>query len=114
MEEVVEWLHTPRGDGLPKVLKCDFCPTELEGLITVFATATGPVNFVVTFCNCSDGIVPFELANILMGERLKLRRLDVDKWRLVRCPNERDEAVWAAWEAEAAGNFDAHEGPENE
>uniref|UniRef100_A0A914HU64 Uncharacterized protein n=1 Tax=Globodera rostochiensis TaxID=31243 RepID=A0A914HU64_GLORO len=91
MEEVVEWLHTPRGDGLPKVLKCDFCPTELEGLITVFATATGPVNFVVTFCNCSDGIVPFELANILMGG-----------------------AFEAAWEAEAAGNFDAHEGPENE
>uniref|UniRef100_A0A914H305 Uncharacterized protein n=1 Tax=Globodera rostochiensis TaxID=31243 RepID=A0A914H305_GLORO len=114
MQAMTGWLHMPRGDGHPKVLECDFSPTELEGLIRAFATATGPVNFVVTFCNCSDGIVPFKLANVLTGERFKFRRLDVDKWRLVRCPSERDEAEWAVWEAEAAGTFDAHEGPENE
>uniref|UniRef100_A0A183CG61 Uncharacterized protein n=1 Tax=Globodera pallida TaxID=36090 RepID=A0A183CG61_GLOPA len=79
---------------------------------TVKSIATGPVNFIVTLCNCSDGIKPFELENNLTGERLKFRRLDVDKWRLVRCPSERDEAEWAAWEAEAAGNFNADEGPE--
>uniref|UniRef100_A0A914IDK1 Uncharacterized protein n=1 Tax=Globodera rostochiensis TaxID=31243 RepID=A0A914IDK1_GLORO len=85
-----------------------------NGLITAFATAAGPVNFIVTFCNCSDGIVPFELENTFTGERLKLRRLDVDEWRLVRCPSERDEAEWAEWEQEASGNFGADEGPENE
>ncbi|KAI3407649.1 Peptidase inhibitor 16 [Globodera pallida] len=37
-----KWLHTPRGDGLPKVLKCFYCPSEMEGLKREFVNSTEP------------------------------------------------------------------------
>uniref|UniRef100_A0A183CNS0 TIR domain-containing protein n=1 Tax=Globodera pallida TaxID=36090 RepID=A0A183CNS0_GLOPA len=31
-QALAKWLHTPRGDGLPKVLRCKFCLTGMDGL----------------------------------------------------------------------------------
>uniref|UniRef100_A0A914H7I9 Uncharacterized protein n=1 Tax=Globodera rostochiensis TaxID=31243 RepID=A0A914H7I9_GLORO len=103
-QAVAKWLHMPRGDGLPKMLRCNFYLHKIEELKMAFVNSTAPVNFIICLRSWSSKAndAPFKVQNNLTGERLVLRRfIDRSKGLLVRCPIERDEAKWAEWEKAA-------------
>uniref|UniRef100_A0A183C6P0 Uncharacterized protein n=1 Tax=Globodera pallida TaxID=36090 RepID=A0A183C6P0_GLOPA len=100
-QALAKWLLTPRGDGIPKMLICEFNPARIDGLKWAFVNALEPANFIIR--PHFSGIGPFELMNNWTGERLSLRRLK-NKWLLVRCPIEREEDKWTNWEDRDIGN----------
>uniref|UniRef100_A0A183CHV7 SH3 domain-containing protein n=1 Tax=Globodera pallida TaxID=36090 RepID=A0A183CHV7_GLOPA len=73
----------------------------MDRLTGAFVSASEQVNFIISFLfDEADDFVPFELANDLTREQLTLRRINEDKWLLVRCPIGREEDKWTNWEKE--------------
>uniref|UniRef100_A0A914GP69 Uncharacterized protein n=1 Tax=Globodera rostochiensis TaxID=31243 RepID=A0A914GP69_GLORO len=100
-QAVAKWLLTPRRDGLPKMLFCDYHVAKMKGLKRSFVNASEPTNFIIRFDDDDDDLMPFVLKNNWTGERLTLRHLHKDYWLLVRCPIGREEDKWTNWEKEA-------------
>uniref|UniRef100_A0A183C5T7 F-box domain-containing protein n=1 Tax=Globodera pallida TaxID=36090 RepID=A0A183C5T7_GLOPA len=99
-QALAKWLITPRGDCLPKILRCDFYQSEMEELKGSFGNASESANFIIKFLT-DDGFVSFELKNKRTEEQLTFRRINEDYWLLVRCPIGREEDKWTNWETEA-------------
>uniref|UniRef100_A0A183CRE6 Reverse transcriptase n=1 Tax=Globodera pallida TaxID=36090 RepID=A0A183CRE6_GLOPA len=101
-QAVPKWLLTPRGDGLPKMLRCGFYSGGMGGLKRSFVNASEPVNFIIKFwIDEADYLVPFELKNNWTRERLTFRQMHKNIWLLIRCPIGREEDKWTNWEEEA-------------
>uniref|UniRef100_A0A183BMI7 PAZ domain-containing protein n=1 Tax=Globodera pallida TaxID=36090 RepID=A0A183BMI7_GLOPA len=112
-EALSKWLHTPRGDGRPKLLltcrlvhgpqSCGMFCREVEAKVDDFKKhfleASSPVSYVIRLLGCE----PFELENGTTQERLTLRPIDnYDSLCLLRRgPIEWDEQRWAEFELEA-------------
>uniref|UniRef100_A0A183CC55 Uncharacterized protein n=1 Tax=Globodera pallida TaxID=36090 RepID=A0A183CC55_GLOPA len=100
---LANWLHNPRGDGLPKVFIYAGRWKGMEALKSEFSNSslkTG--NFIAPFSRSSfETIAPFDVKNNVTGERLVLRGRKNGKLLLVCCPIERDEVKWDEWENEA-------------
>ncbi|KAL3112607.1 hypothetical protein niasHT_017974 [Heterodera trifolii] len=76
-----------------------------EAFKTAFASASSPVNFIVSVwfpCSFADSVVLFELTNELTREQLALKRTQYSNdFLLIRFPIVRDANKWAKWEKEA-------------
>uniref|UniRef100_A0A914HEP3 F-box domain-containing protein n=1 Tax=Globodera rostochiensis TaxID=31243 RepID=A0A914HEP3_GLORO len=99
-QAMAKWLLTPREDGLPKMLHCDFYSPR-GGMEEAFVNASESANFIIRPRPSLNVFRPCKLKNKSTGERLTFQQMDGDKWLLVRCPIERDEDKWAKWEKEA-------------
>uniref|UniRef100_A0A914HBA0 Uncharacterized protein n=1 Tax=Globodera rostochiensis TaxID=31243 RepID=A0A914HBA0_GLORO len=88
-QALAKWLHMPRGDSLPKVLRSFYFHLErAEALKMAFVNSTNSVNFIICLYLWSAEIE--------------------SNWLLVRCPIERDEDKWAKWEQEALVELDGY------
>ncbi|KAL3118301.1 hypothetical protein niasHT_005504 [Heterodera trifolii] len=110
-QAVAKWLFTPLQNNVPKMFKCyldmDYVnlTSKLEAFKAAFASASSPVNFIVSIWFMSsfdDSDVPFALTNELTREQLTLKRTSNSRhFLLIRCPISRDESKWTKWEEEA-------------
>ncbi|KAI3416250.1 hypothetical protein GPALN_005795 [Globodera pallida] len=93
------WLHLPRADGCPKLLKyvCTAHQTEIdiELLKEAFITNTSsPVSYIVRLEAKLVDVEPFEMENPQTRELFTLRRVYNDLWFLERGPVEREQSSW--------------------
>ncbi|KAI3421912.1 hypothetical protein GPALN_012454 [Globodera pallida] len=104
-----KWLHTPRDDGRPKVLKYSVLGYSYQSdralvktLKQVFLKASASVAYIIVL-TFAYGHPPFELENEQTLERLEFQRVNPTSrfWLLKRGPIERDATKWAEWEREA-------------
>uniref|UniRef100_A0A183CDZ4 Photolyase/cryptochrome alpha/beta domain-containing protein n=1 Tax=Globodera pallida TaxID=36090 RepID=A0A183CDZ4_GLOPA len=103
-----KWLHTPRGDGRPKVLKCNAwrlsygVTKTFEELKKAFVNASSSVSYVVRVDAYFGHMEPFVVENRATRECLTLHHARrVDAWIMERGPIGRDEQQWAVWAREA-------------
>uniref|UniRef100_A0A914GQI9 Uncharacterized protein n=1 Tax=Globodera rostochiensis TaxID=31243 RepID=A0A914GQI9_GLORO len=112
-EALSKWLHTPRGDGRPKLLltcrlvhgpqSCGMFSREVKAKVDDFKKhfleASSPVSYIIRLLGCE----PFELENGTTQERLTLRPIDnyESLCLLRRGPIEWDDQRWAEFELEA-------------
>ncbi|KAL3080903.1 hypothetical protein niasHT_032931 [Heterodera trifolii] len=110
-QAVAKWLFTPLQNNVPKMFKCRLhwddgnLTSKLEAFKAAFASASSPVNFIVSIWFMSsfdDSDVPFALTNELTREQLTLKRTSNScRFLLIRSPISRDESKWTKWEEEA-------------
>uniref|UniRef100_A0A914HDJ4 Peptidase C54 catalytic domain-containing protein n=1 Tax=Globodera rostochiensis TaxID=31243 RepID=A0A914HDJ4_GLORO len=105
-QALAKWLHTPRDDGRPKVLKYFYqynLTAMVETLKQEFCNAYASVNYIiVVYLHNYDQFVPFALENEQTREQLAFQRVQNSTWLLKRAPIARDEhQKWAEWEREA-------------
>uniref|UniRef100_A0A914HXY8 F-box domain-containing protein n=1 Tax=Globodera rostochiensis TaxID=31243 RepID=A0A914HXY8_GLORO len=103
---VYEWLHSPRGDGRPKVLHCPFGDRMVDELKKKFRNAVTSVNYIVEYLDYfrpwkEQGVGPFELENERTRERLTFKYIFGLSCWVLRAPIARDEKQWTEWEMEA-------------
>uniref|UniRef100_A0A914HJ32 F-box domain-containing protein n=1 Tax=Globodera rostochiensis TaxID=31243 RepID=A0A914HJ32_GLORO len=100
-----EWLHTPCGDGRPKMMHWFKAKGTLDEIKTNFLNATTPVSYIFLFYSLYTedhvGKAPFELVNGQTRERLTFKKC-MGRRMLERSPVARDEKQWKKWEIEAA------------
>uniref|UniRef100_A0A914HFI1 Uncharacterized protein n=1 Tax=Globodera rostochiensis TaxID=31243 RepID=A0A914HFI1_GLORO len=107
-----KWLHTPRDDGRPKVLKYSYQSDRsplVKALKRVFLKASASVNYIIVLTFAFGfGHQPFQLENEQTHERLEFQRVHptLPFWLLKRGPIARDATKWAGWEREAMENWD--------
>uniref|UniRef100_A0A914HI68 Uncharacterized protein n=1 Tax=Globodera rostochiensis TaxID=31243 RepID=A0A914HI68_GLORO len=102
-----KWLHTPRGDGRPKVLKSN--AWRMPGVVTktfkelkeAFVNASSSVSYVVRVDAYLEHMEPFVVENRVTRECLTLHRARGDAWIMERGPIGRDEQQRAVWTREA-------------
>uniref|UniRef100_A0A183C0A4 F-box domain-containing protein n=1 Tax=Globodera pallida TaxID=36090 RepID=A0A183C0A4_GLOPA len=108
-----KWLHTPRGDGRPKVLKFNawhslyHVTKTFKELKKAFVNASSSVSYVVRVDVVRvdaylEHMEPFVVENRATRECLTLHRARRgDAWIMERGPIGRDEQQWAVWTREA-------------
>ncbi|KAI3416285.1 hypothetical protein GPALN_005825 [Globodera pallida] len=102
-----KWLHTPRGDGRPKVLKFNawhspyHVTKTFKELKKAFVNASSSVSYVVRVDAYFAHTEPFVVENGATRECLTLHRARGNAWMLERGPIDREEQQWAVWTREA-------------
>uniref|UniRef100_A0A914HCU0 F-box domain-containing protein n=1 Tax=Globodera rostochiensis TaxID=31243 RepID=A0A914HCU0_GLORO len=99
-----KWLHTPREDSRPNVLRSTFgtrTAKEIEELKATFLSATTSASFIFVFDGSWDSLAPFEVENRRTRERLTFRGVKRCLCLLLRGPTVRDVQQWTEFEREA-------------
>ncbi|KAL3077036.1 hypothetical protein niasHT_035870 [Heterodera trifolii] len=103
-QAVAKWLFTPLQNDVPKLFKCSLdmndgnWSSKIEPFKAAFASASSPVNFIVSVwfeASFAYAFVPFHLTNDETREQLAFKRTNSNRcFLLVRCPIARDANKW--------------------